>query len=89
MSARLEAEFQQGALHFRQLTFTEAVMIIVGGNVGAAILSLPYAARASGYFGAVLISLVTTLFSVISHLYIVEIMLRTRSRGQVGGLIRT
>ena len=56
MTAQLEAQFQQGALHFRRLTFTEAVMIIVGGNVGAAILSLPYAARASGYLGAVLIS---------------------------------
>ena len=89
MTAQLEAQFQQGALHFKRLTFTEAVMVIVGGNVGAAILSLPYAARASGYFGAALISLVTTVFSIISHLYIVEIMLRTKSPGQLVGLMRT
>ncbi len=62
---------------------------MVGANVGAAILSLPYAARASGYFGAVLISLATTAFSVVSHLYIVEIMLRTKSPGQLVGLMRT
>ncbi|HBK60468.1 MAG TPA: hypothetical protein DDZ84_06690 [Firmicutes bacterium] len=48
-----------------------------------------YAARASGYFGAVLISLVTTAFSIVSHLYIVEIMLRTKSPGQLVGLMRT
>jgi amino acid permease len=89
MAVQLETQFQQGALHFKQLTFAQAVMIMVGGNVGAAILSLPYAARASGYFGAVLISLVTTAFSIVSHLYIVEIMLRTKSPGQLVGLMRT
>ncbi len=39
------AGFEQGALHIRRLSLIETVMMIVGGNVGAAILSLPYAAK--------------------------------------------
>ena len=81
--------FEQGALHIKRLSLVEAVMMLVGGNVGAAILSLPYAARASGYLGAVTVAVITTVFSAISHLYIVEIMLRTKSPGQLVGLVRT
>ena len=62
-----------GRSAFRRLTFTEAVMIIVGGNV-ARLYCRCRAARASDT-SAVLICLVTTTFSVVSHLYIVEIML--------------
>lgn len=83
------AGFEQGALHIKRLSLIETVMMIVGGNVGAAILSLPYAARASGYPGAVVVAVITTIFSAISHLYIVEIMLRTKSPGQLVGLVRT
>ncbi|MEA4882410.1 MAG: aromatic amino acid transport family protein [Clostridia bacterium] len=85
----MSGQLTEGALRFRKLTLSEAVLLLVGANVGAAILSLPYAARASGYAGAVIVSVVTTLFSLISHLYIVELMLRTNSPGQLVGLMRT
>lgn len=71
-----------------RITLFQAVMILVGGNVGAAILSLPYAARAAGYPGAALVSIVTTVFALVSHLYVVEIMLRTKRPTQLVGLIR-
>lgn len=83
-----DASFAQGALALKRITLFQAVMIMVGGNVGAAILSLPYAARASGYSGAATVSVVTTLFALVSHLYVVEIMLRTRRPTQLVGLIR-
>ncbi len=80
--------FTQGALVLNRITLFQAVMILVGGNVGAAILSLPYAARAAGYPGAALVSIVTTVFALVSHLYVVEIMLRTKRPTQLVGLIR-
>ena len=82
------AGFIEGALKLKRLTLAQAVMLLVGGNVGAAILSLPYAARVSGYPGAALVSVLTTVFSVVSHLYIVEIMLRTKRPVQLVGLMR-
>ena len=80
--------FTEGALELKSITLTQAVMLLVGGNVGAAILSLPYAARAAGYPGAVIVSILTTVFSAMSHLYIAEIMLRTRRPTQLVGLMR-
>jgi amino acid permease len=83
-----DTSFAQGVLAIRRLTLFQAVMIMVGGNVGAAILSLPYAARAAGYPGAACVAIVTTLFSLVSHLYVAEIMLRTRRPTQLVGLMR-
>jgi len=83
-----DAQFTQGALELKRITLFQAVMLLVGGNVGAAILSLPYAARVAGYPGTAIISVITTAFALVSHLYIVEIMLRTRRPTQLVGLMR-
>ena len=79
----------QTNLHFKRLTSLEATAYLVGTNVGAAILALPYAARHAGYGGAVLACLLATAFSLISHLYVAEAMLRTPTVTQLVGLFRT
>lgn len=81
-------QLEQGSLHIKRLSFAEAVFLLVGANVGAAILSLPYAARGAGYPGVIIVAVITTAFSLISHLYIVEIMLRTKRVQQLVGLLR-
>ena len=78
----------QTNLHFKRLTPFEATAYLVGTNVGAAILALPYAARHAGYGGAVLACLLATAFSLISHLYVTEAMLRTPAVTQLIGLFR-
>jgi amino acid permease len=76
-------------LEFRRLTIPEAVAYLVGTNVGAAVLALPYAARHAGFLGALLACVLATLFSLVSHLYIAEAMLRTPAVTQLMGLFRT
>ncbi len=75
-------------LHFRKLTLNEATAYLVGTNVGAAILSLPFAARTAGYPGIVIAATVATIFAAVSHLYIAEAMLRTPEVTQLVGLFR-
>ena len=84
-----EMALVQTNLHFKRLTLTEAVAYIVGTNVGAAVLALPYAARQAGYPGIVAAAVLATFFSIVSHLYIAESMLRTPSVTQLVGLFRT
>ena len=76
-------------LHFRRLTPVEATAYLVGTNVGAAILALPYAARHAGYIGIILTCLAATAFSLLSHLAVAEAMLRTPNVTQLVGLFRT
>jgi len=76
-------------LHFRRLTPIEATAYLVGTNVGAAILALPYAARHAGYIGIILTCLAATAFSLLSHLAVAEAMLRTPNVTQLVGLFRT
>lgn len=83
------ARLVEGNLAFRRLSFAEAVAYLVGTNVGAAILSLPYAARAGGYPAVLIVGVMSTLFAVLSHLLIAETMLRTPEVTQLIGLFRT
>lgn len=62
---------------------------LVGTNVGAAVLALPFAARQAGYAGVVIACLMATAFSLVSHLYLLEAMLRTPAVAQLVGLFRT
>jgi amino acid permease len=75
-------------LQFRRLSIPEAVGYLVGTNVGAAVLALPYAAREAGFGGAVIACVLATGFSLLSHLYIAEAMLRTTEVTQLMGLFR-
>ncbi len=76
-------------LAFRKLSFSEAVAYLVGTNVGAAVLSLPYAARTGGFPAVIITAVLCTFFSLASHLFIVETMLRTPEVTQLTGLFRT
>jgi amino acid permease len=79
----------EGSLKFRRLTVPEAVAYLVGTNVGAAVLALPYAARHAGYVGVLVACVLATFFSLVSHLYVAEAMLRTPEVTQLMGLFRT
>jgi tyrosine-specific transport protein len=76
------------SLEFRRLTVPEAVGYLVGTNVGAAVLALPYACRHAGFAGAVIACVLATVFSLTSHLYVAEAMLRTTEVTQLTGLFR-
>ncbi|MGI5853486.1 MAG: aromatic amino acid transport family protein [Bacillota bacterium] len=75
-------------LAFKKLSFSEAVAYLVGTNVGAAVLSLPYAARTGGFPAVIITAVLCTFFSMISHLFITEAMLRTPEVTQLTGLFR-
>lgn len=81
-------QLEQSNLAFKRLSYVEAVAYLVGTNVGAAVLSLPYAARAGGYPAVIIAGLLSTAFSMISHLLIAEAMLRTPKVTQLMGLFR-
>ncbi|MGE5529359.1 MAG: aromatic amino acid transport family protein [Patescibacteria group bacterium] len=83
-----QAALTQTNLHFKRLTPLEATAYLVGTNVGAAILALPFAARHTGYLGAAVVCCLATFFSLVSHLFIVEAMLRTPAVTQLVGLFR-
>lgn len=83
------AQLEQTNLAFKRLSYAEAVAYLVGTNVGAAILSLPYAARLGGFPAVVIVGVLSTLFAMISHLLIAETMLRTPKVTQLMGIFRT
>lgn len=72
----------------KTLTFVEGVAMIVGTNIGAGILSIPFASRKAGFipllFWLVLVGCLTT----ITMLYVAETTLRTKSNLQLSGLAK-
>lgn len=70
----------------RKLTFVEGVAIIFGTNIGAGILSLPYASRNGGFTMLLVSLLVAATGATISMLYVAEVSLRTRDALQLSGL---
>ena len=44
-----DEETESGALEVRRLTFTEAVMLVVGATIGSGVLGLAYASRKAGH----------------------------------------
>jgi len=88
-TAAANANLIETNLAFKKLSFGEAVAYLVGTNVGAAVLSLPYAARTGGFPAVIITAVLCTFFSLVSHLFIVETMLRTPEVTQLTGLFRT
>ena len=81
-----EAEPEEGALEVRRLTFTEAVMLVVGATIGSGVLGLAYASRKAGWPVLLTWLLVAGFLSVASMLYVAETALRTRRPLQLSGL---
>lgn len=88
MNGGTRTELIETNLQFKSLSLNEATAYLVGTNVGAAILSLPFAARTAGYPGIVITGVLATLFAAASHLFIAEAMLRTPEVTQLVGLFR-
>lgn len=76
----------EGALKVHNLTFWEAAMIIVGANVGAGILGLPYAAHLAGWPILFLWLLIAGVLVTSSMMCVAETSLRTEENLQLPGL---
>lgn len=81
-----EAEPEEGALEVHRLTFTEAVMLVVGATIGSGVLGLAYASRKAGWPVLLTWLLVAGFLSVASMLYVAETALRNRRPLQLSGL---
>ena len=77
---------ETGALEIRRLTFTEAVMLVVGATIGSGVLGLAYASRKAGWPVLLTWLLAADFLSVASKLYVAETALRTRRPLQLSGL---
>lgn len=80
------AEEENGNLEVRRLTFTEAVMLVVGATIGSGVLGLAYASRKAGWPVLITWLLAAGFLSVASMLYVAETALRTRRPLQLSGL---
>ncbi|WP_370834075.1 aromatic amino acid transport family protein [Acidaminococcus sp.] len=79
-------EEENGTLEVRRLTFTEAVMLVVGATIGSGVLGLAYASRKAGWPVLLTWLLAAGFLSVASMLYVAETALRTRRPLQLSGL---
>lgn len=68
------------------LSFVQGIALIFGTNIGAGILSIPYAARNGGFMALVIALLVAGTLTTISMLYVAESAMRTKAPLQVSGL---
>lgn len=70
------------------ISFWQGVSIIVGANIGAGILSLPYGAKNGGYLALLAALLVAGFLTTASMLFVAEVALRTKEPLQLSGLAR-
>lgn len=70
----------------KYLSVAQGVALIYGTNIGAGVLSLPYAARNGGFLALVVALLIAGTLTTISMLYIAEVSLRTKKPLQLSGL---
>ena len=68
------------------LSFVQGIALIFGTNIGAGVLSIPYAARNGGFLALVIALLVAGTLTTISMLYVAESAMRTKATLQVSGL---
>ncbi|WP_123959639.1 aromatic amino acid transport family protein [Corynebacterium pseudopelargi] len=68
------------------LSMGQGVALIFGTNIGAGILSLPYAARNGGFLALIIALLLAGTLTTIAMLYIAEVSLRTSKPLQLAGL---
>lgn len=64
----------------------QGIALIFGTNIGAGVLSIPYAARNGGFLALVIALLVAGTLTTISMLYVAESAMRTKAPLQVSGL---
>jgi len=81
-----EDKLQEGALKVAKLTFWEAVLMVVGANIGSGILGLAFASAKAGWPILLIWLVVAGFFTTVSMLYVAETTLRTRIPLQLPGL---
>ncbi|MBZ8177354.1 amino acid permease [Corynebacterium poyangense] len=69
-----------------RITFLQGTALIFGTNIGAGILSLPYATRNGGYLALAISLVVAGFITTISMLFVAEASLRTKEPLQLSGL---
>ncbi|MDC7251330.1 aromatic amino acid transporter [Wohlfahrtiimonas chitiniclastica] len=72
----------------KKLTLLEGVAMIVGTNIGAGVLAIPYASRNSGFLPLFLWLIIIGIITTITMLYVAESSLRTKAHHQLSGLAR-
>lgn len=68
------------------LSVLQGIALIFGTNIGAGILSLPYAARNGGFLALAIALAIAGLLTTFSMMYIAEISQRTKEPLQLSGL---
>lgn len=66
-----------------------AILMLVGGTIGAGFLGIPYAISRAGFMIGFFEIIGIGILSIIMSLYVAEIILRTRDKYQVVGLAET
>lgn len=69
-----------------RITPLQGVALIFGTNIGAGILSLPYAGRNGGFLALFVALVIAGTLTTISMLYVAEVSLRTKEPLQLSGL---
>ncbi len=77
---------REASIHHNSITPLQGVAIIFGTNIGAGILSLPYAAKDGGFASLVLALVIAGTLTTFSMLYVAEVALRTNKPLQLSGL---
>jgi amino acid permease len=67
------------------LELGEAVAVLTGTIVGAGVLAIPYAMMKAGFLTGALLLLALGIASILTYLYIGEVVLRTRKKHQLTG----
>lgn len=81
------AQSRENTAEFKPaLSFVQGIALIFGTNIGAGVLSIPYAARNGGFLALVIALLVAGTLTTISMLYVAEAAMRTKAPLQVSGL---
>lgn len=68
------------------LSVLQGIALIFGTNIGAGILSLPYAARNGGFLALAIALAIAGLLTTFSMMYIAEVSQRTKEPMQLSGL---
>ena len=61
----------------RKLNMVEAVCLVAGAGIGGGVMALPYLAARTGFWPAVLIMLIAYVITVVLHIMIAELSIRT------------
>ncbi len=85
-NVEVEERMQESGLVTKKLSLWEGVAMIVGTNIGAGVLAIPYASRNAGFLPLFLWLIVIGILTTITMLYVAETTLRTRAHHQLSGL---